>query len=86
MQFMCQKQSVILHGMLAGAVHVASKRQAAKLGNSVQGTCTLLITILGPQGSITSKENLSVPADLQQLLDQYSKLFEVPTTLPPART
>ena len=86
MQFICHKQSVTLHGMLVGVVHVASKRQAAKLGNSVQGTCTLLIIILGPQGSITSKENLSVPADLQQLLDQYSKLFEVPTTLPPART
>ena len=77
MQFKCHNQSFILHGMLAGAVHVASKRQAARLGNFMKGTCILLMATFDIEGSTIYKGKPFLPADLQQLLYQYSKLLNL---------
>ena len=86
MQFTLQHQQFTLHGLKAGAVHVATKKQAARLCNTVRGTCTLLMTSVTPTANgIDSDAGHSLPLELQQLLSQFGKVFEVPIGLPPRR-
>ena len=46
MQFSLGVQRVILQGMSAGAIHVASKKQASRMATSSKSSCTLLMTIV----------------------------------------
>ena len=70
-------------GMLAGTVQLATRKQAAKLGNSVRGTCTLLMTLVTSEvRGAKDNSDSSLLLELQQLLSQFAKVFELPTELP----
>ena len=67
-------------------MHVATKRQNAKCGNSAKGTCILLLTNVIPQTPLDSSVNWnSLPTELQSLLCQYTILFDTPQGLSPLR-
>ena len=61
MQFHFQNQQITLHGLRAGAIHLASKRQATKCCNSVKGACTLLM-ISGD--AVEEHKDHDMPCDL----------------------
>ena len=87
MQFSLHNQQCILHGIKVGGIQLASRKQAAKMGNSARSTCTLLLTsMVQTEHEIQASNNEQMPLELQQLLSCFSQLFEVPTELPPTRT
>ena len=51
MQFTVDNQKMTLHGIVAGGVSMATKKQSAKYGTSATSTCTLLLTSVMTQTS-----------------------------------
>ena len=86
MQFSISNQWITLHGIAADSVQVATKGQNAKYGNTVTGTCTLLLTTVRSQDTLEgSAEWDSLAPELQSLLCQNAILFDTPQGLPPVR-
>ena len=86
MQFTMEGQKVILQGMVFEGVQMAIKKQLAKMSYSNKRAYTLLMTIATKlTATVSTTSQKSVPDDLQQLLDYYKVLFEVPKGLPPPR-
>ena len=87
MRFHWQGISVTWKGLQPGQVLLMSKKQTAKVQNSSKtGVCVMMITDTPQklqQASTTNTGNL--PLDLQQLLQSYSAVFELPKGLPPVR-
>ena len=72
MQITIQKQQFTLYGVKAKAIKV-TKKQAVKLGNTIRGTCTLLLTSMTQDSrEVSSNEGNSLSHELQLLLSQYA--------------
>ena len=90
MQFQVDHRLVKWQGLQAGQVTMMTRKQASKLSFfDGKGPCAMLLTG-NSQSSLHSLQlnvegSRTLPGDLQQLLVQYSHLFEIPTGLPPIR-
>ena len=80
---------VTLQGLQGGAVQIASKQQLSKLPDKRSPTTlllaeTVLLSLL--EGDTQQGVDTVATLQLQDLLQQYNKLFEEPIGLPPERT
>ena len=85
MKFTWEDQEVTWQGQVDGQILLMSKKPVTW----VQGYAMLLTghTMESLQhSSIENKIKPHLPPDLQQLIDTYSDLFEVPKELPPPRS
>ena len=90
MKFYVHNQNIVLKGMQSGTIHFASKNQLSKLYASIhKGTCSLVMTGVPFLQFMEASKHETMDEfaflELQDLLQQYSVLFEAPTGLPPRR-
>ena len=87
MQFQWQGNSVTWKGLQPGKVLRMSKKQVTKIGNQAgTGVCAMLLSgTLSGQLPRAEKKTDHLPLELQQLLQAYSSIFEIPQGLPPMR-
>ena len=91
MQFQWGGQTIIWKGQVDGQVLLMSRKQAAKVhGSHDKGPYTMLLTGCTHRTihtiQVVDEAKGTLPLDLQQLLDCYAFIFEVPTHLPPHRS
>ena len=88
MQFSLNGNFVRLQGLQEGIIHIAFKKQLAKLSITKSTSTILFAEALSLQllnGTVRKIEDEVPTLQLQNLLQQYAKLFEEPTRLPPKR-
>ena len=88
MQFFVEDKLVTLQGLQGGAVQIASKQQLSKLPDKRSPTLLLAETVSLSllEGDTQQGVDTVATLQLQDLLQQYNKLFEEPIGLPPERT
>ncbi|KAM0905424.1 hypothetical protein ACQ4PT_017397 [Festuca glaucescens] len=86
LKFQYHDQEIVLQGVLTKEQQILSALELEKLNTWLKGNEVWSLAVIEPVASAPlSSIDKVVPAEVQQLLEEYSDIFKEPTTLPPHR-